>query len=95
VDKTQLEKSQFISSEVVKYVEKKLGEAVKHVTVSVSFSEGGVEVDVDIDASVLVDDVYLQRVADEAAELGICIADVIHEKGWPISREEIVKCYAR
>lgn len=90
-----LDVAQFISSEVVKYVEKKLGDAAKHVTVSVSFSENGVEVDVDIDASLLVEDTYLQKVTDEAAELGVCIADVIREKGWPISRGEISKCFAK
>ena len=90
-----LDVAQFISSEVVKYIEKKLGDAAKHVTVSVSFSENGVEVDVDIDASLLVEDAYLQKVTDEAAELGVCIADVIREKGWPISRGEISKCFAK
>jgi hypothetical protein len=90
-----LDIAQFISSEVVKYIEKRLGDAVKHVTVSVSFSEEGVEVDVDIDASLLVEDAYLQKVTDEAAELGVCIADVIREKGWPISRREISKCFTK
>jgi hypothetical protein len=90
-----LDIAQFISSEVVKYIEKRLGDAAKHVTVSVSFSEEGVEVDVDIDASLLVEDAYLQKVTDEAAELGVCIADVIREKGWPISRREISKCFTK
>ena len=87
-----LDVAQFISSEVLKYIEKRLGDAAKHVTVSVSFSENGVEIDVDIDASLLVEDAYLQKVTDEAAELGVCIADVIREKGWPISRREISQC---
>jgi hypothetical protein len=69
-----------------------LGDAAKHVIVSVSFSENGVEIDVDVDASLLVEDAYLQKVTDEAAELGICIADVIREKGWPISRREVSQC---
>lgn len=90
-----MEKVEFISSEVARYVEKKLGDAAKHVTVSVSFTEEGVEVDVDIEAGVLVDDSYLQKVTDEAAELGVCIADVIREKGWPISRGEISKCFTK
>jgi hypothetical protein len=90
-----VEKVEFISSEVARYVEKKLGDAAKHVTVSVSFTEEGVEVDVDIEAGVLVDDSYLQKVTDEAAELGVCIADVIREKGWPISRGEISKCFTK
>jgi hypothetical protein len=87
-----LDIAQFISSEVLKYIEKRLGDAAKHVIVSVSFSENGVEIDVDIDASLLVEDAYLQKVTDEAAELGVCIADVIREKGWPISRKEISQC---
>ncbi|ABL88006.1 conserved hypothetical protein [Pyrobaculum islandicum DSM 4184] len=88
-----MDEVEFISSEVVRYIEKKLGRAVKQVVVSVSFSENGVEVDVDIDASVLVDETYLQRVADEAAELGVCIADLIREKGWPIEHREVAKCW--
>jgi hypothetical protein len=90
-----VEKAEFIASEVARYVEKRLGDAAKHVTVSVSFSEEGVEVDVDIEAGVLVDDSYLQKVADEAAELGVCIADVIRERGWPIERSEIARCFAK
>ena len=90
-----MERVEFITSEVARYVEKKLGDAAKHVTVSVSFTEEGVEVDVDIEAGVLVDDSYLQKVTDEAAELGVCIADVIREKGWPISRGEISKCFTK
>jgi hypothetical protein len=81
--------SEFISSEVTKYVERKLGGAAGHITVTVSYTSGGVEVDVDVYASALVDDAYLQRVADGAAELGICIADLIRERGWPVSRDEI------
>jgi len=50
---------------------------------------------VDIEAGVLVDDSYLQKVADEAAELGVCIADVIRERGWPIERREIARCFAK
>ena len=95
MDKHEVEKVEFISSEVARYVEKRLGDVAKRVTVSVSFSEKGVEVDVDIEASVLVDDSYLQKVADEAAELGVCIADVIHERGWPIGRGEIARCFAK
>ncbi len=87
-----LDIARFISSEVLKYIEKRLGDAAKHVTVLVSFSENGVEIDVDIDASLLVEDAYLQKVTDEVAELGVCIADVIREKGWPISRREISQC---
>jgi hypothetical protein len=25
----------------------------------------------------------------------VCIADVIREKGWPISRREIARCFAK
>ena len=75
------EMSEFISSEVVKYVERKLGGVAKHITVTVSYAGDRAEVDVDVHASSLVDDAHLRRVADGAAELGICIADLIRQRG--------------
>ncbi|ACB40301.1 hypothetical protein [Pyrobaculum neutrophilum] len=88
-----MDEAEYISAQVVRYIERKLGDAVKNVTVFVSFAEEGVEVEVDIEASVLVDDAYLQRIADEAAELGICIADLIKERGWPLDSKEAGRCW--
>ncbi|MGC8993925.1 MAG: hypothetical protein ACP5J0_00890 [Pyrobaculum sp.] len=85
--------NEFISSQVLRYIEKKLGDAVKHVTIFVSYTGDGVEVDVDVDASVLVDDSYLQKVVDEAAELGVCIADLVKERGWPLNPRDAKKCW--
>jgi len=90
-----VEVSTFISSEVEKFLEKKLGDALKHAIIAVSFTGEGVDVEVDVDASVLVDDAYLQMVVDEAAELGICLADAVREKGWPLAREDVDECWKR
>jgi len=90
-----VEVSTFISSEVEKFLEKKLGDALKYAIVAVSFTDKGVNVEVEVDASVLVDDAYLQRVVDEAAELGICLADAVREKGWPLAREDVDRCWKR
>jgi len=90
-----VEVSTFISSEVEKFLRRKLGDALKHAIIAVSFTDKGVDVEVEVDASVLVDDAYLQRVVDEAAELGICLADAVREKGWPLAREDVDKCWKR
>ncbi|MEM4422447.1 MAG: hypothetical protein QXS00_01440 [Pyrobaculum sp.] len=88
-----LDEAEYISSQVVKYLEKKLGETAKHILVTVTYTEDGVEVEVDVDASVLVDDAYLQKVVDEAAELGVCLADLIKEKGWPLAENDSEVCW--
>ncbi|AAL64021.1 hypothetical protein [Pyrobaculum aerophilum] len=85
--------NEFISAQIVKFLEKKLGGAAKHFTVFVSYRSDGVDIDVEVDASVLVDDAYLQKVVDDAADLGICLADIIREKGWPINPNDIGKCW--
>lgn len=83
----------FISSKVIEFVYRKLGDSVKHATVYVSISEEKVEIDVDVDASVLVDDDYLKRVVEEAADLGICLADAARESGWDLSSEKLERCW--
>ncbi|MEM0483178.1 MAG: hypothetical protein QW434_00530 [Pyrobaculum sp.] len=85
--------NEFISTQIVKFLERKLGEGAKHLTVFVSYRDDGVDVEVDVDASVLVDDAYLQKVVDEAADLGICLADLIKERGWPIDPGEARRCW--
>ncbi|MFN3803605.1 MAG: hypothetical protein ACK4SY_00955 [Pyrobaculum sp.] len=83
----------FISTQVAKFIEKRLGDALKNAIIHVAFLEGGVEVEVEIEASVLVDDRYLQETADKAAEFGICIADLVKERGWPLEAAEVKKCW--
>lgn len=85
--------NEFISSQVLRYIEKKLGDAAKHITILVSYTGDSVEVNVDVDASMLLDDSYLQRVVDEAAELGVCLADLVKERGWPLDPKETRKCW--
>ncbi|MEM1518616.1 MAG: hypothetical protein QW680_00605 [Pyrobaculum sp.] len=85
--------NEFISLKVVDLISRRLGDAAKYVTVYVSFSDKGVEVEVNVDASVLVDEEYLKKVVDEAADFGVCLADVIKEKGWPLDNKHIEKCW--
>ncbi|MEM1597755.1 MAG: hypothetical protein QXP31_05605 [Pyrobaculum sp.] len=89
----EVEISSFISSQVEKYLEKRLGQLLKGASVAVSYTQDGVEVDVEVDASVLAEDSYLQEVVEDATRLGICIADVVKEKGWPPSEEDVQKCW--
>lgn len=83
----------FISEQVVKYLEAKLGDSLKNAVVYVRFNEDGAEIDVDVDASILVSEEYLQRVVDEAADLGICIADLVKAKGWPLDWGQVKQCW--
>ncbi|MEZ0319053.1 MAG: hypothetical protein ABWK05_03540 [Pyrobaculum sp.] len=89
----EVEISSFISSQVEEYLEKKLGQLLKGASVAVSYTQDGVEVDVEVDASILADDSYLHKVVEEATRLGICIADMVKEKGWPPSDEDVKKCW--
>lgn len=69
----------FIADIVYEYISSRLGKRLVECYIDVKFDGSSVEVSVDIGASPLVDEDELSKIADEASELGIAVADMIKE----------------
>lgn len=68
-----------ISEIIYKYIYNKLGRRLVEGYIEVKYDGASVEVSVDLGASPLVDEAELAEVADEAAELGVVLADMAKE----------------
>ena len=92
----RVDAAQIITELVYEYLERRLGRLLYFARISVNFREDSTEVDVEVDASPLVDDEVLNKVVDEAAEFGIRVGDVVRElMGSALSLEELREAVRR
>jgi hypothetical protein len=69
----------FIADIIYEYISSRLGKKLVECYIDVRFNGFSVEVSVDIGASPLVGEEELSKIADEASELGIAVADMVKE----------------